>query len=69
MELTSESPWRPPFARRAPIRIANLDAIETLVTDEGIPADFAQLIRDRGVRLEVVQRELSRVGGGGIDGH
>ena len=57
------------FARRAPIRIANLDAIETLVTDEGIPADFAQLIRDRGVRLEVVQRELSRVGGGGIDGH
>ncbi len=42
------------FERRAPIRIGHISAIETLVTDEGIPDEFASMVRDAGVRLEIV---------------
>ena len=44
------------FQRRAPIRIGSLSAIEMLVTDEGLPQEFAQMVRDSGVRLEIVAR-------------
>ena len=43
------------FDRRAPIRIADLSAVEYLVTDEGIPEEYASMVRERGVRLEVVR--------------
>ena len=45
------------FERRAPIRIGNLSQVEYLVTDEGIPDEFAQLVRDSGVGLEIVAND------------
>jgi len=44
------------FDRRAPIRIATLAAIETLVTDDGIPDEAIELCREYEVNLEIVAR-------------
>lgn len=46
------------FERRAPIRIGNIAAIETLVTDEGIPEEAVELCAEHGVNLEIVMQDL-----------
>ena len=45
------------FERRAPIRIAAFSAIETLVTDDGIPEHAIQLCREHDVNLEIIARD------------
>ncbi len=42
------------FERRAPIRIGNLAAIDTLVTDDGMPDKMIDLCRQYDVDLEVI---------------
>jgi len=44
------------FKRHAPIRIAGFSAIETLVTDDGIPDAAIKLCSDLDVNLEIVAR-------------
>ncbi len=44
------------FERRAPIRIGDLSAIETLVTDDGIPEKAARLCHEHDVNLEIIAR-------------
>jgi len=46
------------FDRRAPIRIGNLAAIETLVTDDGIPAEMIELCRQHDVDLEIIGHDI-----------
>jgi len=43
------------FERRAPIRIADLSAVEMLVTDEGISTEFVEICQQHNVRLEIVK--------------
>ena len=45
------------FERRAPIRIGNIASIETLVTDDGIPAEIIDLCQQHDVDLEVIVHE------------
>ncbi|MCP4877757.1 MAG: DeoR/GlpR transcriptional regulator [Gammaproteobacteria bacterium] len=45
------------FERRAPIRIGNIEAVGTLVTDDGVPKDVIQLCEEHGVGLEIVAHE------------
>ena len=54
------------FKRHAPIRIAGFSAIETLVTDDGIPDEAARLCSELDVNLEIVAREQAeeRLAGG-----
>ena len=42
------------FDRRAPIRIGNLSSVEMVITDAGIDAETAEMIRNRGIQLEIV---------------
>ncbi len=44
------------FERHAPIRIGDLSAIETLVTDDGIPDESIQLCHQQDVKLEIIAR-------------
>lgn len=46
------------FDRRAPIRIGNLAAIETLVTDDGIPGEMIELCRQHDVDLEIIGHDI-----------
>jgi DeoR/GlpR family transcriptional regulator of sugar metabolism len=48
------------FERRAPIRIGNLAAIETLVTDDGIPGEMIELCHRHDVGLEIIAQDLAR---------
>ncbi|HKJ51979.1 MAG TPA: DeoR/GlpR family DNA-binding transcription regulator [Gammaproteobacteria bacterium] len=48
------------FERRAPIRIGNLSEVDTLVTDEGLPADAARYCRDNDVELVIVAHDDGR---------
>lgn len=41
------------FQRHAPVRIADLDEIDILVTDAGISAEAAELCKQRNVKLEI----------------
>jgi DeoR family glycerol-3-phosphate regulon repressor len=45
------------FERRAPIRIGNLSSIETLVTDDGVPAEIIELCRQHDVDLEIITHD------------
>ena len=45
------------FDRHAPIRIGDLSAIETLVTDDGIPEEAIQLCHEQDVELEIIARD------------
>ena len=45
------------FERRAPIRIGNLADIDTLVTDEGLPADSMKYCAENGVNLVTAGHE------------
>ena len=47
------------FERRAPVRVANLSAIQALVTDSGISEEFTQLANELGVRLEIAKHNIA----------
>jgi DeoR family glycerol-3-phosphate regulon repressor len=47
------------FERRAPIRIGNLASIETLVTDNGIPAEIIELCKQHDVDLDIIAHAVS----------
>jgi DeoR family glycerol-3-phosphate regulon repressor len=53
------------FERRAPIRIGNLSQVDTLVTDEGLPADGTRYCRDNDVELVIVGHDEDRQSAGG----
>ena len=45
------------FERRAPVSVGNLSEIDILVTDDGLPASFAQRCSDWDVKLELVPHQ------------
>ena len=47
------------FERHAPVRIADLADIDTLVTDAGITPEARQLCANKNVRLEIARNESS----------
>ncbi len=43
----------PKFGRRALVRVAGFDGVDTLITDAEPPPPFAELLRDAGIRVVV----------------
>lgn len=54
------------FERQAPIRIGDLSSIETLVIDDGIPAEAIELCQQKGVGLEIVSHDAPELQSAGV---
>jgi DeoR family transcriptional regulator of aga operon len=45
------------FGRQSISKLCELDAIDTIVTDKGVPAEMVRALRKRGVEVVVTTKE------------